>query len=70
MVGLLSTMAGRQPVVLVLDDLQWADEGSLLLLRHLASADSAVRVFILGTYRDSELSHPIRLSIPWPPSTG
>ncbi len=60
-VGLLSTMAGRQPVVLVLDDLQWADEGSLLLLRHLASADPAVRVFILGTYRDSELSqsHPL-----------
>jgi class 3 adenylate cyclase/tetratricopeptide (TPR) repeat protein len=60
-VGLLSTMAGRQPGVLVLDDLQWADEGSLLLLRHLASADQAMRVLILGTYRDSELSqsHPL-----------
>ncbi len=51
----------EQPVVLVLDDLQWADKGSLLLLRHLASAESAIRVLILGTYRDSELSqtHPL-----------
>jgi class 3 adenylate cyclase len=60
-VGLLGTMSEEQPVVLVLDDLQWADEGSLLLLRHLAAADQAMRVLILGTYRDSELSqtHPL-----------
>ena len=51
----------QQPVVLVLDDLQWADKGSLLLLRHLAAAEQAMRVLILGTYRDSELSqtHPL-----------
>lgn len=60
-VGLLSTMSQEQPVVLVLDDLQWADKGSLLLLRHLAAAEQAMRVLILGTYRDSELSqtHPL-----------
>jgi len=60
-VGLLDTMAKEQPVVLVLDDLQWADKGSLLLLRHLASAEQAMRVLVLGTYRDSELSqtHPL-----------
>jgi class 3 adenylate cyclase len=55
-VGLLTTASEHQPVVLVLDDLQWADKGSLLLLRHLASADPTMRVLILGTYRDSELS--------------
>ncbi len=55
-VGLLTMASEHQPVVLVLDDLQWADEGSLLLLRHLACADPTVRVVILGTYRDSELS--------------
>jgi class 3 adenylate cyclase/tetratricopeptide (TPR) repeat protein len=55
-VGLLTMASDHQPVVLVLDDLQWADNGSLLLLRHLASADSIMRVLILGTYRDSELS--------------
>jgi len=55
-VGLLTTASDHQPVLLVLDDLQWADEGSLLLLRHLASADPTMRVLILGTYRDSELA--------------
>jgi AAA ATPase domain len=55
-VGLLTMASEHQPVVLVLDDLQWADNGSLLLLRHLASADPTMRVLILGTYRDSELS--------------
>jgi class 3 adenylate cyclase/tetratricopeptide (TPR) repeat protein len=60
-VGLLATVTQHQPVVLVLDDLQWADKGSLLLLRHLAAADQAMRALILGTYRDSELSqaHPL-----------
>ena len=55
-------VSDSDPVVLVLDDLQWADTGSLLLLRHLATADLPMRVLILGTYRDSELSrpHPLR----------
>ncbi len=60
-VGLLTTIAANQPLVLVFDDLQWADKGSLLLLRHLAAADQATGVLVLGTYRDSELSrsHPL-----------
>ncbi len=60
-VGLLAMMSEVQPIVLVLDDLQWADKGSLLLLRHLASADRPMRVLVLGTYRDTELSrtHPL-----------
>ncbi len=56
-VGLLATASADQPVVLVLDDLQWADQASLLLLRHLGAAEQAMRVLILGTYRDDELSH-------------
>jgi hypothetical protein len=45
----------------VLDDLQWADKGSLQLLRHLAAADQTMRVLIIGTCRDRELSssHPL-----------
>ena len=60
-VGLLAKVSEHQPVVLVLDDLQWADKGSLLLLRHLTAAEQAMRVLTLGTYRDSELSrsHPL-----------
>jgi class 3 adenylate cyclase len=56
-VGLLAGASEDQPVVLVLDDLQWADGGSLLLLRHLAASELAMRVLVLGTYRDSDLSH-------------
>ena len=56
-VGLLATASEHQPVVLIFDDLQWADKGSLLLLRHLTAAEQAMRVLVLGTYRDSELSH-------------
>ena len=55
-VGLLASVSANQPVVLVLDDLQWADTGSLLLLRHLAASDVAMRLLVVGTYRDSELS--------------
>jgi class 3 adenylate cyclase/tetratricopeptide (TPR) repeat protein len=60
-VGLLAVVSQHQPVVLVFDDLQWADEASLLLLRHLTATDVAMRVLVLGTYRDSELSrsHPL-----------
>ena len=42
--------------VLVLDDLQWADKASLLLLAHLTATDQPMRVTVLGTYRDNELS--------------
>jgi hypothetical protein len=56
-VGLLARVSKDQHLVLVLDDLQWADTGSMMLLRHLAAADPSVRILVLGTYRDSELSH-------------
>ena len=60
-VALLRQVSGEQPVVLVLDDLQWADKASLLLLRHLATSDEALRVLVVGTYGDTELSrsHPL-----------
>jgi len=60
-IGLLATMSDHQLVILALDDLQWADKGSLLLLHHLAAGTQAMRLLVLGTYRDSELSqsHPL-----------
>ena len=60
-VGLLAAMSQDQPVLLVLDDLQWADTGSLQLLRHLMSSDQKMRLLVVGTYRDNELSrgHPL-----------
>ncbi len=59
-VELLASVSADRPVVLVFDDLQWADDGSLLLLRHVSEASRAMRVLILGTFRNTELS----LSLP------
>ena len=59
--GLLEQVAGEQPLVVVLDDLHWADKASLLLLRHLAAQGTLAGTLILATYRSSELdrSHPL-----------
>ena len=54
--------AGRtQPLMIVLDDLHWADRSSLLLLLFVARELRDARVIILGTYRDSEVGrqHPL-----------
>jgi predicted Ser/Thr protein kinase len=45
----------KSAVVLLLDDLHWADESSLQLLLHLAPHLAALRVLAIGTYRDVEL---------------
>ena len=55
-VGLLSLVAERSGLLMVLDDLHWADKASLQLLRHIAGAGQLKRTMILATYRDSELS--------------
>jgi hypothetical protein len=58
-VRVLAGLAGRQPLVLVLDDLHWADEASLRLLRFAARHLAPSPVLLLGTYRDLEA--PARL---------
>lgn len=55
--GTFGRAADAQPFLFVLDDLQWADRPSLLLLRFLASELHAVRILVLGAYRDVELGH-------------
>ncbi len=45
----------EKPILLFLDDLQWIDEASALLLHHLARHTSDNRVLILGAYRTEEL---------------
>jgi len=59
--GALSELARAHPIVLMLDDLQWADGATLQLLKHLARNVRADRVLIVGTYRDVEVdrSHPL-----------
>src|SRR5262249_34432838 len=46
------------PVLLFLDDLHWPDEGSLTLLHYLARVAGGMRLLVLGTYRDVELTTP------------
>ena len=57
----LKSAARRKPLVLVLDDLHWADHPSLLLLEFVARELANARVLVVGTYRDMELSrqHPL-----------
>src|SRR4029079_2759370 len=54
-----------QPLVLVIDDLHWADEGSLRLLEFAAREVADARLLLIGTYRDVELSrrHPLSLTL-------
>ena len=61
----LKTASQRQPLVLVLDDLHWADQPSLALLQFVARELSGARLLIIGTYRDMELSrqHPLAESL-------
>jgi DNA-binding SARP family transcriptional activator len=53
------------PTVLALDDLHWADKGSLLLLAHLVRASRPAPLLVVGTYRESELSrtHPLAAAL-------
>ncbi|MEA2368825.1 MAG: hypothetical protein QOH38_1543 [Thermoleophilaceae bacterium] len=59
--SLLEVATERLPLVLILDDVHWADTPSLSLLRHVATHDAPLRLLVLCTYRDSELAsgHPL-----------
>lgn len=54
--------APGQACVLFIDDLQWADEGSLLLLQEILCEIGGCRLLILGTYRDNEVGTGHRLA--------
>ncbi|MBV8358776.1 MAG: AAA family ATPase [Deltaproteobacteria bacterium] len=51
----LTRMSAARPVLLVLEDLHWADEETLALVTHLGQSVSKMPVLIVGTYRDFEL---------------
>jgi DNA-binding SARP family transcriptional activator/tetratricopeptide (TPR) repeat protein len=53
--ALLEAAGRRRRVLLVLDDLQWAAGGTVLLMRHLIGLIRPSRCSIVGTYRDSNL---------------
>ncbi|MGK3992146.1 AAA family ATPase [Sorangium sp. So ce1024] len=55
----------EHPVALFLDDLQWADAGSLELLEQLVAHADAEHLLLIGAYRDNEVgpAHPLRLAL-------
>jgi hypothetical protein len=59
--ALLVGLAQRAPLLLVLEDLHWADRPTLALLAHLAQAPEAAHLVILGTYRMGDVmdDHPL-----------
>lgn len=54
--NVLRELASRRPILLVLDDLQWADQGSIDLLFRLGRRIENSRVMIVGTYRPDEVA--------------
>jgi len=51
----------ESPMVLFLDDLQWADAASLILIQKIVSDPEIPSLFVIGSYRDNEvgLTHPL-----------
>jgi len=67
---LLQEMASKSPLLLLLEDLHWADTGSVDLLSHLAGQLTGHRILILGTFRPSEVMarssedrHPLEAAV-------
>ena len=60
---LLTTLATDEPILIVLDDLQWADDSSLALLEFVARAPSTAGIGLIGAYRHDELSASTRQRI-------
>jgi DNA-binding SARP family transcriptional activator len=55
-VRLLKSLAHEKPLLLVLDDLQWADSGSVGLLFQLGRQLAGSRILLLGLYRPSDVA--------------
>ena len=60
-VAVVRGLAARAPVLMIVDDLHWADRSSLVLARHLAREPRLGPVLLVGTYRDTEMrpGHPL-----------
>jgi len=57
----ITNVSKEAPLLVVLDDLQWTDQSSLLLTHYLARGVSREPLLLLGAYRDSEVDekHPL-----------
>lgn len=59
--ALLAAASAPRPLILVLDDLQWADRATLQLLMHVVRAPGLSSLFVLAVYRVAEVprAHPL-----------
>jgi DNA-binding SARP family transcriptional activator/tetratricopeptide (TPR) repeat protein len=59
--ALLAAASAQAPLLLILDDLHWADRATLHLLRHVTRDSREAALLIVGTYRDAEVdaAHPL-----------
>jgi predicted ATPase/signal transduction histidine kinase/tRNA A-37 threonylcarbamoyl transferase component Bud32 len=55
----------EHPLVIFLDDLQWADSASLKLIELMMSDEESHYLFLMGAYRDNEVSasHPLMMTL-------
>jgi hypothetical protein len=61
----LAAAATKQPLVILLDDLHWADQASLDLLRVTARGLGELPMLVLATYRANEIiRHPLTPLLP------
>lgn len=61
--SLLDALALSAPLVLILDDLHWADEASAELLAHLLAHPPTRRVLIATAYRPAQLGDRVRTAL-------
>jgi DNA-binding CsgD family transcriptional regulator len=61
--ALLPELRARKPTILIIEDLHWADEATLDVLRLLGRRIGGVPALVVATYRDDELdrAHPLRI---------
>jgi len=58
----VARIGAEQSVLIVLEDLHWADDSTLSLLDHLAQRVSGLPLMLIGTYRDAEVNVTRRLA--------
>jgi predicted ATPase len=54
--SVLKSVAEHQPLLLIVDDWQWADDGSISLLFHLGRRIEGSRILIVGAYRPEDVA--------------
>ncbi|UCG86062.1 MAG: protein kinase [Gemmatimonadota bacterium] len=52
----LQAVGGERPLLLVVDDLQWADSGSIDMMFHLGRRIAGSRILLVGAYRPTEVA--------------